>query len=92
MTSSNKVLITGVAGLIGSHFSRYLLDKGYQVYGIDDLSGGYQEYVDPRVKFYCYGLNDRFNIENVFFLPGNIPNLARLLTNSLEEINNLSCL
>lgn len=52
MTSSNKVLITGVAGLLGSHFSRYLLDKGYEVYGIDNLSGGYKDFIDPRVKFY----------------------------------------
>lgn len=51
MTSSNKVLITGVAGLLGSHFSRYLLDKGYEVHGIDDLSGGYLGNVDPRVDF-----------------------------------------
>ena len=62
----NKVLITGVAGLLGSHFSRHLLDKGYEVYGIDDLSGGYQEYIDPRVKFYLYGLSDKYNLENVF--------------------------
>ena len=61
-----KVLITGVAGLLGSHFSRYLLDKGFEVCGIDDLSGGYKEYIDPRVKFYCYGLSDKFNLENVF--------------------------
>lgn len=46
-----KVLITGVAGMIGSHLSRYLLDKGYEVYGIDDFSGGYEENLDPRVKF-----------------------------------------
>jgi len=44
-----KILITGVAGLIGSHFSRYLLDKGYDVFGIDDLSGGYMDYVDQRL-------------------------------------------
>ncbi len=48
----SRVLITGVAGLLGSHFSRYLLDKGYFVYGIDDLSGGYKEFIDPRVDFH----------------------------------------
>ena len=51
-TSINKVLITGCAGLLGSHFSKYLLNKGYWVYGIDDLSGGYANYIDPRVEFY----------------------------------------
>ena len=38
-----KVLITGIAGLLGCHYSRYLLSKGYDVVGIDDLSGGYKE-------------------------------------------------
>jgi nucleoside-diphosphate-sugar epimerase len=44
-----KVLITGIAGLLGSHFSRYLLDLGYDVYGIDNLSGGYLDFVDKRL-------------------------------------------
>lgn len=61
-----KVLITGVAGLIGSHFSRYLLDLGYEVYGIDDLSGGYRDYIDPRVKFYEFDLLDQAKLEQVF--------------------------
>ncbi|MEW5975392.1 MAG: NAD-dependent epimerase/dehydratase family protein [Acidobacteriota bacterium] len=34
------VLITGVAGLIGSHLARSLLDKGHRVRGVDDLSQG----------------------------------------------------
>lgn len=37
------VIITGCAGLLGSHFSRHLLAAGYRVVGIDDFSGGYPE-------------------------------------------------
>ena len=32
---SKKVLITGVAGLLGANFSRYLLKKGYNVVGVE---------------------------------------------------------
>jgi UDP-glucose 4-epimerase len=35
-----RVLITGVAGFIGSHLADALLNAGLEVYGIDDLSTG----------------------------------------------------
>lgn len=47
-----KVLLTGVAGLIGSHMAEYLVKKGYDVYGIDNLSGGYIENVPNGVTFF----------------------------------------
>jgi UDP-glucose 4-epimerase len=65
-----KVLITGAAGLIGSHFSKYLLDKGYEVVGADDLSGGYLDYVDERLKnnkkFYNINLNESPKVDELF--------------------------
>jgi len=35
-----KVLVTGAAGMIGSYFTERLLDEGYEVVGIDNLSFG----------------------------------------------------
>jgi len=65
-----KILITGAAGLIGTHFSKYLLDKGYEVMGIDDLSGGYAENVDERLirsmNFAKINLVDTEKVENAF--------------------------
>lgn len=65
---NKKVLITGVAGLLGSHFSKYLLDKGYDVIGIDNLSGGYTEFVDERLKdrFYAIDLLDTKSLKEIF--------------------------
>ena len=61
-----KILITGVAGLLGANFSRYLLRKGYSVIGIDDLSGGYIENVPEECKFYNFNLTESEKVNEVF--------------------------
>jgi UDP-glucuronate 4-epimerase len=40
------VLVTGVAGFIGSHTARALLERGDEVMGIDNIN----DYYDPRLK------------------------------------------
>jgi UDP-glucose 4-epimerase len=42
----DNVLVTGGAGFIGSHVAEYLLNAGYGVVVLDDLSGGFVENVD----------------------------------------------
>lgn len=61
------ILITGVAGLIGSQFADYLLNKvgNIEVIGIDDLSGGYVDHVPKGVNFQQMNLVHD-NIENIF--------------------------
>ena len=41
-----RVLLTGVAGFIGMHVAKLLLDRGDEVYGIDNLN----DYYDPHLK------------------------------------------
>jgi UDP-glucose 4-epimerase len=48
-----KVLITGVAGLLGSRLADYITENlpDVEVVGIDDLSGGYAENVNKNITF-----------------------------------------
>ncbi len=46
-----KILVTGGAGYIGSHTSRQLLDAGYSVLVMDDLSTGRRASIDPRTQW-----------------------------------------
>lgn len=54
-----KVLVTGCAGLIGSHLVDFLLDKNYHVCGIDNLSYGSLNNLDRALK------NKNFTFLNV---------------------------
>ncbi len=46
-----KILITGVAGLLGSRLADYIIENEPQVeiIGVDDLSGGYFENINPKI-------------------------------------------
>jgi UDP-glucose 4-epimerase len=49
--SGPRVLVTGVAGFIGSHVADHCLRLGFDVIGVDDLSGGFRENVPAGVDF-----------------------------------------
>jgi UDP-glucose 4-epimerase len=58
---SKIVLITGVAGLLGSRLADWIIENKpeYKVVGVDDLSGGYIENINPKVEFYKIDVNDK---------------------------------
>lgn len=62
-----KILITGVAGLLGSRLADWIIENvpDVEVVGIDDLSGGYKENVNPKVEFWQMNLVTH-PIENCF--------------------------
>lgn len=49
-----QILITGVAGMIGSRMAEYILLNypEYEVIGVDNLSGGYLENIPKNVRFH----------------------------------------
>ena len=49
-----SILITGVAGLLGSRMADLIIENQseYKVIGIDNLSGGYQENLSDKIIFY----------------------------------------
>ncbi len=57
-----KILITGAAGMIGSHLADCLLEKGFQVVGIDDLSVGKLENIKHNFS------NNNFSFHKVDIL------------------------
>lgn len=66
-----KILITGVAGLMGSRFADWVIDNipNVEVIGVDDLSGGYIENVNPKVRFKKLDLAQDFDFkENVDYV------------------------
>ena len=60
------IIITGVAGLLGGRFSKWLIENHpeFKIIGIDDLSGGSIENVHPDVIFYKRNLQD--DISDIF--------------------------
>jgi UDP-glucose 4-epimerase len=53
-----SVLVTGGAGYIGSVCCRHLLEKGYRVTAVDDLSTGHVEAVPPGLSFHRLDVGD----------------------------------
>lgn len=58
MTERTKVLVTGGAGFIGSHLVDELLENGYDVAVVDNLSSGQLRNLNHQATFHHAELND----------------------------------
>ena len=58
-----RYLITGGAGFIGSHLSEALLDRGDEVFVLDDLSTGSVENIRHLKSQHALSLHFRFDHE-----------------------------
>lgn len=62
----NNILVTGGAGFIGSHVAEALINRGYAVTILDDLSGGFLDNVVRGVSFVEGSINDVALVERLF--------------------------
>jgi len=64
-----KILVTGVAGFLGSHLAEALIREGHEVFGVDNFVGGCIENVPKGVSFLEADLNDKeqyWNFEVIY--------------------------
>lgn len=61
-----KVLITGVAGIIGSRIAKRLIDAGFNVCGIDNLTNGKMSNIPNEVNFYFGSVTDLDLLDRIF--------------------------
>ena len=58
-------LVTGGAGFIGSNLVDKLIDDGYEVVIIDDLSTGKEENINTKAEFYKYNITTNILLSDV---------------------------
>lgn len=63
---TERALVTGGAGFIGSHIVDAFLDAGYDVAVIDNLQAGRRENVHPRARLYEVDVRDAAAVRDVF--------------------------
>ena len=63
--NNKKILVTGVAGFLGSHLAEKLANMGHEVVGIDSLIGGYEDNIPKNIKFLKIDCCDLPEVQNV---------------------------
>src|SRR5260370_12472337 len=63
---SRRVLITGGAGFIGSHLTDALIERGFRVQILDNLSTGHRQNLNPRAALIQADIRDLDSITPAF--------------------------
>ena len=62
---SKKILVTGVAGFLGSHLAEKLSNIGHEVIGVDNMIGGYEDNVPKNINFFNFDCCDLKKMNDV---------------------------
>ena len=77
-----RILITGGAGFIGTNLANKLINDGYEVIIIDDLSSGYRESINNNALFVEGSIVDDIALTKCFgYKPDYVIHLAALFAN-----------
>jgi dTDP-glucose 4,6-dehydratase len=66
-----RIVITGAAGFLGSHLSRYFINKGHSVIGIDNFITGNIDNVSDLFKTKKFEFIE-YNVVNYIHVPGKV--------------------
>lgn len=61
-----KSLVTGGAGFIGAHVVNHLIALNHEVVVLDDLSGGFEENINPKAAFVQGSITDHKLVDELF--------------------------
>jgi len=66
--NNKTILITGVAGLLGSRLAEWIQihHPKATIIGVDDLSGGFKENIPMGITFYRCNINDSIQLNHIF--------------------------
>lgn len=73
-----KIVITGGAGFIGSHLAKKLIEKGFEVHIVDNLSNGKKENIPENAKVHICDIRETAKLERIFKNASIIFHLAAL--------------
>jgi UDP-glucose 4-epimerase len=65
VSKNYKILITGVAGFLGSHLAEKLHNLGHQIVGIDNMMGGYEDNIYEKIDFHKIDCCDLNKVQNL---------------------------